>query len=174
MRRVLNKHGEIKSAFDSYMGTLKQTEARRDLWKSETKDKLLDTLSLIEKDFEFDWHVQKIDLMDNYQTVNISCNNKNSGIVEREIDLDTGKIKRSKAHVKRGGYLAYCQSYNGKINVIVGFPSIDELVDEKEVKVIANIEPKQLTEELISEQVIEFLKLLSDWEGMDRAPIGFK
>jgi hypothetical protein len=174
MTRVLQNHDKVKTAFDKYVDTLKTVQERRQLWKTETKDKIIEILTLIQNSFKFDWHIQRLEQIENYQTININCNNQSSGMVETIIDNETGKPKKFKAYVKYGGYLAYCQSYNGKINVIIGFPYIEEWVTQKDAEVIATIEPNQMTEEMISQHVIKFLQTMTEWEGMDRPPIGFK
>lgn len=174
MTRILEKHDDIKVAFEKYTDTLKKTSERRDLWTNETKAKIIETLTLVKDSFKFDWQVQRIEGTQNYQTINICFNQKHSGIVDVTIDEATGKQKSFKVYTKHGGYLAYCQSYNGKINVIIGFPYIDEWVSQMDIKVIDTIEPVQVTEELISKHVIKFLDMMTEWEGKDRDSIGFK
>jgi len=171
MTRILEKHDIIKAAFDKYTETVSKVNERRDLWTNETKVKIIETLTLVKDSFKFEWHVQKLEQTLNFQTINICFNQKNSGTVDVIIDTET---KVYKTYTKYGGYLAYCQSYNGKINVIIGFPYIDELVYKRDIKVIYTIEPEQVTEELISKHVVMFLETMAEWEGKDRESIGFK
>lgn len=173
MIRVLQNHSNIENAFEKYIGTLKKTNERRELWTNETKAKIVETLTLINNTFNFDWHVQKIEGILNYQTINICFNNKTSGILDAETEPTTGKQKVAKAYIKYGGYLAYCQSYNGKINVIIGFPHIEEWVSKMDIKVIDTIDPSEVTEELISTHMVKFLDTMTEWEGIERTPIGF-
>ena len=174
MERILNKQKKLKEAFEKYTESINKTNERRQLWKSETKGKIYDVLKLIEKNFKFDWHVQRLEDIENYETINISCNSKSSGLKETVRELGTENIKSSKVFVKYGGYLAFSQSYNGKINVFMKFPYIEEWVQEMNVEVFDTIEPVQITEELISDFVIKFLDKLSKWEGVDREPLGCK
>jgi hypothetical protein len=174
MTRILEKHDSIKVAFDKYVDTLQKTNERRELWTNETKAKIIESLTLVKDSFKCDWLVQRLERTRNCQTINICFNTKNSGIVDVKIDESTGKEKGVKSYTKHGGYLAYCQSYNGKINVIIGFPYIDEWVFQMDAKVIDTIEPERVTEELISSHVIKFLDIMTEWEGKDRNPIGFK
>lgn len=174
MTRNLEKHDIIKDAFEKYTYILKKVNERRELWTNETKAKIIDTLTLVKDTFKFDWQVQRLEGTQNYQAINICFNQKSSGIVDIKIDEHTGKQKGFEAYTKHGGYLAFCQSYNGKINVIIGFPYIDEWVSQMDVKVIDNIEPEQATEELISKYVVKFLETMTEWEGKDRDTIGFK
>ena len=170
---VLENYNMLKEAFDRYLNSLNKTNERRQLWTSEVKEKIFNILTTIHNSFKFDWHVQRLESVSNYQTINISCNSQNSGLVETFYDNNTGNPTNRKVYTKHGGFLSYCQSYNGKLNVIIGFPYIDEWVTEMDAKVIATIEPSTITQEIISEHVIKFLQIMSEWEGMDRPPIGF-
>lgn len=173
MNRELKNQEKVRIVFDKYVDSLTKTTERRELWKTETKEKIFEVLSLVEKTFKFQWHVQRIEVIDNYQTINICCNDRASGLIETIYEENTNNLIKRKSFIKHGGYLAYCQSYNGKINVVIGFPYIDEWVEQMNSKVIATLEPSQITETLITDQVIYFLQSLSEWEGKDRTPVGF-
>lgn len=170
----LKNHEKIKDAFEKYTKRLDKTSERRELWKNKTKEKIICTLELIQSHFKFDWHVQKLEDIENYQTINISCNSKSSGMIETERDFETGKVTKVKSYIKYGGYLAFGQSYNGMINVFIKYPYIEEWVKEMNVEVLDTIEPSKLSEEVISQFAIQFLNKLSTWEGTDRTPLGFK
>ena|ERR1700722_15667131 len=175
MNKVLQNQEKVKNAFEKYTESLKKVEERRNLWNSETKIKIIETLTLVEQTFKFGWHVHKIENMDNYQTVNIQCSNVHSGIIENDIDFASGKITKRKVYRKEGGYLSYCQSYIGKIHVIIGIPFIEELVTPKNShEVIATIERQDLTEDIITSHVITFLEKLQEFESIDITQIGYK
>lgn len=173
MAGIIANQEKLQEAFDKYVSTLTKTSERRKLWTGETKNKIIETLTTIQNNFKMGWRVQKIEQAENYQTINIHIDQQNSGIVETKVDYEKNRTSR-KAFTKYGGYLAFCQSYNGKINVIIGFPYIEEWVSQMEAKVIATIEPSEMTEEVITNHVIKFLETMEDWEGKDRAAIGFK
>ncbi len=173
MAQILDNQDKLAEAFDRYIESLVKTEERRQLWVTETKGKILEVLKAIEKTFEFEWSVQLLEDIKNYQTINLSFANTQSGLEEILVNNKTGR-KRKKSYIKHGGYLAFCQSYNGKINVIIGFPDIEIWVLPMEAKVIATVEPSHITEELITEYVVKFLQTMTEWEGEDRLPIGFK
>ncbi|MFH7010852.1 hypothetical protein ACHRV5_03215 [Flavobacterium sp. FlaQc-52] len=165
---------KLKQAFEKYSDSLIQIQERRLLWKNETKEKIYEALKTIENEFKPHFHIQKIEHIENYQTINISFNSQNSGMIETVKDFQTGKITSFKPYLKHSGYLAFSQSYNGKINIFMKFPYIEEWILEMNVEVFDTIEPKLVTEELISEFVIKFLNKQSQWEGADRTPVGFK
>jgi hypothetical protein len=173
MTGELQNQEKVKVAFDKYVESLTKTNERRELWNTRIKEKIFEVLSLIENTFKFQWNVQKIETIENYQTINICCNDTSSGIIETIYESNTENPIKKKSFVKHGGYLAYCQSYNGKINVVIGFPYIEKWVDQMDSKVIATLEPGQITEASIIEHVTTFLQTMSEWEGRDRFPIGF-
>jgi hypothetical protein len=173
MTGELQNQEKVKIAFDKYVDSLTKTTERRELWKTETKEKIYEILILVENSFKFQWHVQRIEVIENYQTINISFNSMGSGLIETTYDEKTNKPIKRKSFIKHGGYLAYCQSFNGKINVVIGFPYIEEWVDQMDLKVIATLEPSQITETIITEHLICFLQSMSEWEGKDRNPVGF-
>ncbi len=163
---------KLQEAFDKYLSTLTKTSERRKLWTSETKNIIIETLTAIQKTFKMGWRIQKLEQTENYQTINIHIDNHSSGIIQTNNNGTS-----IKSFTKYGGYLAYCQSYNGKINVIIGFPYIEEWVSQMDIKVIATIEPNEVTEELITNNIIHFLKTMEEWEGKDREPrepVGYK
>jgi hypothetical protein len=174
MKGNLEKHDSISSAVDKYKDSIKKVNERREIWTKETKSKIFETLTKVKDAFEQDWQVQRLEHTQNCQTINICFNSIHSGIVDINTDVVTSKEKATKAYIKHGGYLAFCQTYNGKIKVIVGFPYIDEWIAPMDPKVIDTIEPEKLTEELISKYVVIFIENMTDWEGKDRESIGFK
>jgi hypothetical protein len=172
MTQILENKAEISQAFKKYLESLDKTNERRILWNKDTKRQIVETLELIVSSFKYDWLVQRLEYIENYQTINVCLNNKGSGMIQNIKDSDTGYSVGHK-YIKHGGYLAFCQSYNGNINVIIGFPYIDEWVLPMDTKVIATIEPSQVTEELITEYVITFLQTMTEWEGHDRPSDGY-
>lgn len=173
MEKKLKIAQDFKTAFTNYTDCLSKVEARRQLWETETKEIIYNSLTQITKDYKFQWHVQRLEHLTNYQTINISFNNLNSGISEKEYDK-AGKLVHAKSYIKHGGYMAYCQSFNGKVNVLIVYPYIEEWVTQKEAKVIATIEPKEISNEKILQHLVQFLNEMSAWEGTDRPPIGYQ
>ncbi|HVA99098.1 MAG TPA: hypothetical protein VNG53_09400 [Bacteroidia bacterium] len=158
MARVLKNEKEIAEAINKYTNCLKQRDKRRELWKTETKDKIVEILMLVKNSFESNWYVQQLADSAGNETVNIG--------------FGCEMIDSSSLIIKEGGYLAYAQSYNGKIHVFIVFPymKIKEIVSE----FFETIEPREITEEKISQHIIKFLEAMSKWEGEDRLPIGYK
>jgi len=173
MEKKLKIDQEFKAAFTNYTDCISKVESRRQLWEKETKEIIFESLTQITNDYPFHWHVQRLEHLSNYQTINICINNLNSGITEKEFD-DKGKLVHAKSYIKHGGYLAYCQSYNGKVNVLIVYPYIEEWVTQNEVNVIATLEPKEINKEKILKHLVQFLNEMSAWEGTERLPIGYQ
>jgi hypothetical protein len=171
MERVLSNAKEVGTAFSQYQATLNKVAERRKLWASETKNEIIETLTLVANTFQFRWRVQKIEQVENYQTINICLDQQKDGI---ETSVGSGGNPTRKSLIKHGGYLAYAQSHNGKINVFIGFPYIEDWVLPMDIKVIATVEPKEINEDLIISHVIKFLGVMEEWEGKDRGALGFK
>src|ERR1035437_1161224 len=138
---VIKNQVEIDAVFEKYKSALNKIEERRLLWNSDIKSKTINCLSKIQQTYGLDWQVQRIENLKNYQTINISFNTRSSGIVEIN---DEGTNKNSiKKFVKYGGYLAYSQLYHGKISVFIGYPYIDEWVEQMETTFINVYEPNE-------------------------------
>lgn len=173
MTRILKNQEKIKAAFDKYTEALNKTNSRRVLWTAETKIFLLETLTLIKETFPFDWAVQQIESIENFQAINLCCHAQPSGYIETLFD-STDKAIDKRSYVKYGGYLSYAQSYNGKINIFMEYPYIEEWVEQLEPQLFETLKPSEITEEKITQHVIKFLEMISQWEGTDRPHIGFK
>jgi len=168
MTEIKNKL-EIDTAFEKYNNALDKIEERRLLWNSEIKSKIINYLSIIQKTYGLDWQVQRIENLKNYQTINISFNTTSSGIVE--INDNDSDEKGWRKFVKYGGYLAYSQLYHGKISVFIGYPYIDEWVEQMENKFINLYDPNEINEDLIENHVITFLDDMAEWEGTFKVEI---
>ena len=166
---------KIKHAFEDYKAILGQIDARRSFWTQEIHKRIKDTLTEIKDSLKMDCTLQDLQLYKNYSAINLHFNFKPSGIEP----LHRGE--KFEGYTKEGGYLAFSQSYNGIIFVIIGFPKIKGIIfNEKEpIKRLDYVEPASLTVEKIHEYVILFLKTLSEYEAqenkdIERTPMGYK
>ena len=175
MTEIKNQE-EINKAFDKYKNALDRIDERRLLWNSEIKSIIIKSLTNIQQTHKLNWEVQRIENLKNYQTINISFYTTNSGIVEiKDKDSDEKGLKK---FVKHGGYLAYSQLYHGKISVFIGYPHIDEWVEQMENEFINLYEPNEINEDLIESHVITFLDTMAEWEGtfkvqIERRKVGY-
>jgi len=165
--KKLKKQKEISAAFQTYRKAIDLTQTRRLLWESKKKDTIVEVLTMVTRSFQDDWFVQVLDDWKSFQTVNLSFGGQHSGI-------STSSMTAFDTKIRKGGYLAYAQSYNGLIHVFVGYPVIEEITGQTEAKLIATLEPQDITEELIATHVIQFLDMLGEWEGLDKPLIGYR
>lgn len=160
---------KIKGKIDIYKQALNDVNERRKYWVENTKELLQKTLRSIAKDFDIGWHSQTLDERSNYETINLTFGKLGSGIIERT-------EKRTRAFIKDGGTLVFCQTHIGTVAVIIMYPSIEELVFSIEKnKLIKEVSPQEVTEEFIYEQVEKFLDEMTKWEkSSPYDKIGFK
>lgn len=171
--RVLNKETKIKDAHQNYLNALIQTNERRELWQSSTKNTLIEVLEMIAAQIkDLNPEVQRFKVLDHLETVNIVCGLLPSGHVERG-EKENGPYINY--YQKEGGCLSYSQSYNGKIHVMISYPFIEKVTGKIETTLVATMEPKEITEDVISDHFITFMEAKTKWEGLDVATeLGFK
>jgi hypothetical protein len=157
---LARKIEEFKSAQD-------KIDQNRQLWVDTTKPLLIKSLEMIRDKFDLGWDVQIIDEIKNFETVNISLGFKRSGL-----RISGNKMK---SYLKSGGSLVFSQAYNGDIFVIVMYPFIEELVTEKENKLLGKYDPNTINEEFITDKVVTFIDEMIKWEKATLYnKIGFK
>lgn len=165
--RILTFGHNIEKAVLRHQESLKKIEERRNLWVKDKKKELIDVLTLVSTTFSADWQCQNFKAAENLETVNITFNDHPVGIFEKS-------AAGVKSYPQSGGYLAFAQSFNGKIHVVVGYPNIEGITEQKAPDHLDTIEPTQITESKITEYVIAFLDKMSEWEGNERfSKIGY-
>jgi hypothetical protein len=117
--------------------------------------------------------VQTVRVVDNQHTVNIIFNRAHSGLIDRSQGQD-----KLISYIKYGGGLVFTQAYNGDVFVLIGFPHVENNIEETEdYKLIERVSPEKITEEYIIERFNEFLDQMLKWEkaelGYGTSPIGF-
>jgi len=145
-----------------YETHLKNVNRRRDLWSSAVKEKIIQTLEHVKKNFpRIDWHVQVLDEKKNMETVALKINDASSGISE----LNAGENVQ-KEYIKRGAELGFSQMISGKINVWFNYPFWEELQISRQLrKHMVTIEPSYVTESLIAGYIHQFLHEITSYES---------
>lgn len=156
------KANQIKVSADKLKQALNKIDQRRVEWMV-AKTRIINVLNFILKEYDFQWTVQILEELQNLQTVNIKFNSRNSKIVEVKNSSD-GK-ETTKAYFKYGGYLAFMQTYNSQVAVLLKYPHIEEWVDEMESKQLGWYDPEEITNNLILEKVNIFLEEMIKWEN---------
>jgi hypothetical protein len=163
----------LLNAIQDYEQTIKQIEIRRNQWDKKVRSKIIDFLFNTKGFFQTQWMVDLENTYSNYETVLLKPSNINSGIVENR-KTKTGEVIGKKMLEKSEGFLAFAQSYNGKIQVLIGYPSIELINENKEIEFVQAIDPEEINEEFMLEILIVFLEKMKNWENLEEKKIGFK
>lgn len=145
-----------------YETHLRNVNRRRELWKSETKEKIKLTLEAVQKNFpKIDWSVQLLDSKINFETIIFRINDSPSGISDLTPQQEAGRH-----YIKRGATLGFSQMISGKIRVWFKYPFVEGIQDvEESIKSMVTIEPSYATENLIAGYVQQFLHEITVYES---------
>jgi hypothetical protein len=157
----------IRERANLYIESQQAIEKRRKDWVEHTKPLLLENLKILEKEVALDWSVGTFEHKVNLQSIYLTFPNKESGIPML-------KEKGEAQHIKFGGYLCYSQSSNGKVHVWISYPTIEQIKDMEEIKVLGEYDPEAISQEMIVEDVEQFLLEMVRWENYHKEAIGFK
>lgn len=141
---------------------LKNVNRRRELWKSEIKEKIKHTLEVVQKNIpKINWSVQVFDSILNYESVTLQIADSPSGITEG-LPAE-GKTRK---YTKRGATLGFSQMISGKIRVWFKYPFVEDIQEsEEQIKDWVTIEPSYITENLIAGYVQQFLHEITVYES---------
>ena len=159
---------DLRDRVEHYRNGQSQVEENRTLWTEVTKPRLLDTLNRFIKHFELNCKIQEVNTYRNYEAVNLTFGNSRSGIVKE-------KENETKHFNKFGGALSFSQSCNGRIDVLVLFPFIEEITDKTDKKVLVQVPPGDIDEPFIFRQISKFLSEIMKWESNPQIPsVGYR
>jgi len=145
-----------------YETHLRNVNRRRELWKSEIKEKIKLTLEAVQKNFpKIDWSVQVIDSKKNYEQITLKINDSPSGISDY-----TPEKGIAGHYTKRGAILGFSQLISGKIRVWFKYPFVERIQEvEEPTKNLVTIEPSYVAENLIAGYVQQFLSDITSYES---------
>jgi len=141
-----------------------RVDERRNVWSQTTKPQIKKCLEQICKEIDLDLRVTENDLRKNCCAVQLSFGLASSGIIERTPDGG------GRAFMKKPGYLNFAQSIGGKISVAVIYPFVEDLQNEPAALLLAEHEPEDINEDLITSYVMKFLEEIAKWEENWRQP----
>jgi len=140
-----------------YKKSIETVVEKKTLWKTKTKDLLVNTLTTIVNQYEIGWNIQELNWINNNAAVNITFDSFPSELINC-----TNKIPAYQ--FIPGAALVFSQSYNGDVFVFVLFPIIENMPIENNTIDLGILDPKEINEKLIVEKVDEFLKEMIKWE----------
>lgn len=155
-----------------YNEILQNTRAYRQEWKDDLKGMIQNTLQEIIDKTELDAEINLKEHLENLEAIELSLGHVKSGLYE---EINTTVKKHL---IKHNGSLIYQQLFNGKVIVLIYFPSIEGYGQPRPPKTIAIYRPEEIKPAFILRHMEEFIKDVSDWEDYDddepSKKIGFK
>ena len=126
---------EIKKLSEKYKKELEKTGSRRKDWNDSVRENIYNSLENIRKIVDLKWYAGKNEIVINHQSVYLSFDKTNSGIV---IKSD----RSSEAKIRHGGYLCYSQIVNGKVVVWISYPFVEDLQEQPQIFELLRTEMK--------------------------------
>ena len=151
----------FKNKVAQYQETLENTINYREQWISSLREDLITQLSDSMDTVPLDGRIDIKEDVVNLEAVVLSLGKTHSGIYE---ELE-GEMKHQ--FVRNNGMLVYQQLFNGKIMVIIVYPSIESLGEPKPSKMVAIYRPDELKPPFIIRHLEEFIKEMTLWEDYD-------
>lgn len=140
-----------------YKKSIEIVVEKKTLWKTTTKDLLVNTLTIIVNQYSIGWNMQQLNWINNNEAVNITFESFPSELINCTNKIPTYQFIP-------GAALVFSQSYNGDVFVFILFPIVENMPIENSTIDLGILSPKEITEKIIIEKVDEFLKEMIKWE----------
>lgn len=161
----------LKKRVAVYNDILTNTKNYRTAWNTSLRKNIIDTLKKYATEVGLDFKIEITKSFKNLEAITFSLKKENSGIYE----IVNRKTKIP--IIKFNGMLAYQQLFNGKINVLIIYPVLEGLMQQKPPKQIAIYRPEEISEAFLIMHLEELVKEITEWEDFDDdehiATIGF-
>lgn len=144
---------KAKESMEKYKQQHEKLQKRRETWNLITRDTIKNSLQNITSTLKLEWSVDTATKNKNFQAVSVSV-----GTIPFGIMIDNSIVTMS------GASLLYSQLFNGKILVLVFFPTLSDLVEKKQPTDLGTFEPEDINEELIESHFAKFFDFLTLWE----------
>lgn len=166
---MVENYPNFMNKVKQYQQVLQNTLDFRVQWVA-LKELIMSKLSELNEKSKLGAVVELRDDFENMEAIVFDLGIEESGISSRL----NHNIK--KALVKNRGTLVYQQLFNGKIMVMIQYPSIEGFGEPRQPKIISIYRPDELSEPFIVRHLEEFMQEVLTWEDYDdNAPqkIGF-
>lgn len=172
--KMSNQSGlmNLKRKVDTYNEVLANTEAYRAAWKDGLKEDIIDNLNMLIQETGLNATVSVRSEVANLDAIELSLGTAKSGLFKQvSEDLQRHLIKHS-------GSLIYQQLFNGKVIVLIHYPSIENYGQPRPPKTIAIYRVDELKAPFYVRHLEEFIQEITVWEDFDddepHQKIGFK
>lgn len=144
-----------------YQGVLANTKSYRERWGASLKAQIISDLENMLKVSGLQGTIEASNKIKHLEYIILSLGTEESGIAEIVND------KLTKPLIKTNGTLVYQQLYNGKIQVMIGYPFIEGFGDPRPPKLISIYRPEEIKTPFILRHMEEFIKEITQWEDFD-------
>lgn len=156
-----------------YQSLLANTKAYRERWNSFLKKQIVEELEKMLTVSGLEGKIEVQDKVRHLEFIVLSLGSEESGISEIINE------KTDKPLIKHNGSLVYQQLFNGKIQVMIGYPYIEGFGEPRAPKVISIYRPEEIKVPFLIRHMEDFVKEISLWEDYDdddtpAAKIGFQ
>lgn len=151
----------LQRKVERYKEVLKNTELYRAAWKDNLKETIRTTLHKLIASTGLEATLEERLQFENLEAIVLSLGNVKSGMYQ-QVSED---IQRHM--IKHNGSLVYQQLFNGKIIVLINYPSIENYGQPRPPKTVAIYRPEELTEPFCIRHLEEFLTEVTNWEDYD-------
>ncbi len=146
---------------NEYKDMLQNTLRYRQEWNKSVKKLIIERLEELEKLSSLGLDIQTHPEVVNLESISASLGRVKSGI-EEVIEEDTHKPV-----IKFSGMLLYQQLFNGKIKTDIFLPFIEGIHQQAPPVQLGIYRPDEISHELITEHMAQFLKMVIEWEDFD-------
>lgn len=157
----MDDYNGLISKVNRYQSILGNTKAYRERWNTFLKKQIVDELENMLKISGLEGKIEVQDKVRHLEFIVLSLGSEESGISEIIND------KTDKPLIKHNGSLIYQQLFNGKIQVMIGYPYIEAFGEPKTPKVIAIYRPEEIKTPFLIRHMEDFIKEITQWEDYD-------
>lgn len=169
----MDDYNGLISKVTRYQSILSNTKTYRERWSASLKNQIVSELENMMKVTGLDGTIEVIDKVRHLEFIVLNLGSEESGISEIINE------KTDKPLIKHNGSLVYQQLFNGKIQVMIGYPYIEGFGEPRQPKVIAIYRPEEIKTPFLVRHMEDFIKEITQWEDYDdddqpAAKIGFQ
>ena len=151
----------LKRKVSQYKTIIANTRAYRQTWTDSLKDQITNTLQAMVDGTELGATIEIRSDLENLEAIVLSLGEVKSGMYQKVTD----DIKRHM--IKHNGSLIYQQLFNGKVIVLINYPSIEGYGEPRAPKNVAIYRPEEIKEPYLIRHMEEFIKEVTNWEDYD-------
>ena len=152
----------LKRKVAQYKDVLTNTEQYRQSWKDHLQQLIVSNLEQIAKDVELDANIILRDATENLCAIAFSLGEVKSGLAQQ-----VGESGIERPLIKHNGALIYQQLFNGKILVMLQYPSIEGYGEPRPPRQLAIYRPEELTSPFFIRHIEELMREVTAWEDYD-------